>query len=1157
MTEEKSTKMGKDNLPTNFQNEQLNKSKDSSSDASADGDANNDNKTEDKKDNDTANGGGAEQGNEEGGSRSDPPINGNNEHVQQQKARADTASKQSRLQAAKAAKEASWKEYDLEGTSLVWGNVANRTGKQTEIASVRIGDRDVRVRNPSKKFLALELGLPIIVDTAKIWKGTGGGTILEKFLIIPNLSKMDMITIEAARIKAQCQDYQNGEIFDKIFCHGYYGTSARPNELRGKIIFDPDSEQIAVLVMEKTTGGNWVAAGKIPIRVENILVLGKLRIGSYVSFTTQIRGKKVYAHRILPCAFLDPGGREHNTYTRLPRDTTHLNELTFISRLRCPSEKGLDSSQISLLETSLGKDMEDKMGEERWGKVKQEHKRPVDIVITDNHRNEEETYQGSKVIFLTDALVLFQKRRRLKQTPLCWDLLQILLSAEDIASLEEKYLETGVGISVVVEADEAHQKLILEWANQAILRAVNERDRTKTFIDSIAVTYGFGPLVDHTNFNEILNDRSFQPGATASLQKIKIFDKLVPVEVLFKPLMPEAGLETLKINTDRATRGLVVLTAEAISKNITEEERLEVIPTEVDTIANSLLNSKFKFETHLKFRTTTENLLLFSHVLRKYQIVTFWDNNPPKHFGQKKTISWRTVKFLTTGWTDNMFSELLADISNSEDFFVMKQADIIGKGDKDSTTTFTVISDNHKSGRMLAALKLQFPEMQAMCMNNFITRVAVRGKLDYNSIAAGVHRVNQVFPHSIKNIVFENRTHEFYEVSRPAEQNVSSFQPHFSKYVTALAGFYSVLDEQEVSAFLSLAGVEIQGATLTWFYNTTEQDYVLQIQTDQNALIKQLQEREGGQHDVVTFLKWTQELGSSLKFAGVLGAQNKPRDMGQELNPVKQKKKLLTAKQIAQLSEVAEMTEEKQDAWQVVGKHNNKEKTKAKTADPSKSAVRILTNRFQHLDVVQEVDEKEEEPDSSEEMEDHQESESEDKGNKLKASATQKERSKIITMLARKLYSSKRVDSLGAATLLIQNEEKNLYTLGMTATDVQEELGALAQMEPDALFHRVKPIEDGLSTDMNVDNEGEGASHGRKRKKTAVNTDTEEPSTTVAAEPPPAAMQDSTTGNSTTEDTESPVPGIRAYFATDPRRLVEEKKVTSLIHVPPNNGGGR
>ena len=310
-----------------------------------------------------------------------------------------------------------------------------------------------------------------------------------------------------------------------------------------------------------------------------------------------------------------------------------------------------------------------------------------------------------------------------------------------------------------------------------------------------------------------------------------------------------------------------MLTAEAVSNWTPEKDRLEVIQTEVDTVANSLLSSQNKFETHIKFRTTTENLLLFNQLCRIYNIVTFFDSNPPKQFGRKQAVSWRTVKFLTTGWTDALFSSLLAEVDNSEDFFVMKQADIIGKGDKESLTTFTIISENHRSGRMLAALKLQFPELQAMCMNNFITRVAVRGKLDFANLEAGINRVNKVFPRSIKKVVFQNKTHEFYAPSRPRQQNVTSYKPHFSKYVSALAGFYNVLDRQEVAAFLSLAEVEVKDATLTWFYNSAERDYVLQIQTECPVLIQQLQEREGGQHDVITFLRWTQELGASLKFA--------------------------------------------------------------------------------------------------------------------------------------------------------------------------------------------------------------------------------------------------------------------------------------------------
>ena len=150
-----------------------------------------------------------------------------------------------------------------------------------------------------------------------------------------------------------------------------------------------------------------------------------------------------------------------------------------------------------------------------------------------------------------------------------------------------------------------------------------------------AIVFGIFPDIDGQNFWEILNDESFQPGTLAGLHNIKIFDKLVPVEVTYHPEQPEAGLEKITILTDRATRGLVVLTAEAVSNWTPEKDRLEVIQTEVDTVANNLLSSRNKFETHIKFRTTTENLLLFNQLCRIYNIVTFFDSNPPKQFGRK------------------------------------------------------------------------------------------------------------------------------------------------------------------------------------------------------------------------------------------------------------------------------------------------------------------------------------------------------------------------------------------------------------------------------------------------------------------------------------------------------------------------------------------
>jgi hypothetical protein len=961
MTKGKTTKTGTSNPHTNSETGQLEDQVDPPSNASAAGDADEDKKTEVKEDDSTHEGDDPVQEDEEGGSLTDPPTNGNNESEQQQKARADTASQQTREKAIQAAKEISWNGKDYIGKQLVWGSVANRTNGATDVGWVRVGDRSIRVRNPSAKFSALPTGYPIMLDAEKIWKGYGGAAILEKALVVPPIAKLDMLKIEAARSKAECQDFNNEKIFEENFTHYYY-DSARQNEMRGKIFFDQDSEKIAIKVMEITSGGNWVTAGKIPIREENFWTKGKLRMGANVSFTTQVRDKTIFAHKIFPCALLDPNGRERSTFTKLPNPPSSNCDRTSVSMLKEPAGKRLEDDRTQLLVSSLGENYKKKLGEERWNKLDPEMNHTVDILVSDNVRKSD-SYKGAAVINFTELLVTFQLGRQNRQSPFCWDVMEKLLSKDEAQLLEKKFLETKIGLTVVVEVDESHQKVALKWADNTIERVVNNRGRTSTYVDTIAITYGFGPDIDGQNFWEILNDESFQPGTLAGLHSIKIFDKLVPVEVTYHPEQPEAGLEKITILTDRATRGLVVLTAEAVSNWTPEKDRLEVIPTEVDTIANNMLSSRKKFETHIKFRTTTENLLLFNQLCRIYNIVTFFDSNPPKQFGRKQAVSWRTVKFLTTGWTDALFSSLLADVDNSEDFFVMKQADIIGKGDKESLTTFTIISENHRSGRMLAALKLQFPELQAMCMNNFITRVAVRGKLDFAKLEAGINRVNKVFPRSIKKVVFQNKTHEFYATSRPRQQNVTSYKPHFSKYVSALAGFYNVLDRQEVAAFLSLAEVEVKDATLTWFYNSAERDYVLQIQTERPELIQQLQEREGGQHDVITFLRWTQELGASLKFAGVLDVRNIPREAGKVLTPIK-KRKLLTVKQIAELTEVDEVAEEKlEGAWRAV-----RGKKRAPQAQPQAEASRkTASNPFSGLSTVGEEVEMEDIDDTKQE----------------------------------------------------------------------------------------------------------------------------------------------------------------------------------------------
>ena len=63
-------------------------------------------------------------------------MNGNNENEQQQKARADTASQQTRAKAIQAAKEISWNGKEYIGKLLVWGSVANRTNGANDVGWV-------------------------------------------------------------------------------------------------------------------------------------------------------------------------------------------------------------------------------------------------------------------------------------------------------------------------------------------------------------------------------------------------------------------------------------------------------------------------------------------------------------------------------------------------------------------------------------------------------------------------------------------------------------------------------------------------------------------------------------------------------------------------------------------------------------------------------------------------------------------------------------------------------------------------------------------------------------------------------------------------------------------------------------------------------------
>ena len=463
MAEEKSTQKGASDPLTKPGTEQLNEGKEPTVNVSAEESAHEDNTTE-RNDNDAEDGEASEQGEEEGGSPSDPPMNGSNNKKQQQKDRADTASNQTRLQIIRAAKEASWNGKESKGTQLVWGSVSNRTNGANDAGWGRVGDKSIRVRNPSTKFLALPIGYPAMLDMGKIWKGYGGGAITEKALVIPPIAKLDMLKIEAARTKAHCLDFDNEKIFEENFTHCYYGSSEQ-NEMRGKIIYDQDSEKLGIMVMEKASGGNWVTAGKIPIKEENILTRGKLRLGTTVSFTTQIRDKTVFAHKISPCALLDPNGREHNTYTQLPNSISSILDPTYVSMLKTPAGKRLEDDRAELLVASLEKDYIKKLGVERWNRLDPGMCHTVDILVSDNDHSESDNYLGAAVINFTELIIKFQNGRQRQQSPFCWDVMKNLLSEDEVGLLEKKFEETKIGMTMVVEVDESHQKLALLWDN--------------------------------------------------------------------------------------------------------------------------------------------------------------------------------------------------------------------------------------------------------------------------------------------------------------------------------------------------------------------------------------------------------------------------------------------------------------------------------------------------------------------------------------------------------------------------------------------------------------------------------------------------------------------------------------------------------------------
>ena len=169
------------------------------------------------------------------------------------------------------------------------------------------------------------------------------------------------------------------------------------------------------------------------------------------------------------------------------------------------------------------------------------------------------------------------------------------------------------------------------------------------------------------------------------------------------------------------------------------------------------------------------------------------------------------------------------------------------------------------------ALKLKLPLMQMMGINGFLTRIAVKGNITLEAIEAAILSVGKFIPNAIKLLIFNNSIRKYNQQEERTWVSPQNFQPHYSQYVIALAGFPCPLNEAEVIGFLSLADADVTGAAFTWYATETEGDFLLQIATSNPEQIAQLREREGGQHDITTFLKWTPELAKTLRYVATLG----------------------------------------------------------------------------------------------------------------------------------------------------------------------------------------------------------------------------------------------------------------------------------------------
>ena len=1092
MTEETTTKKGPNDPHTKPGTEQLEDGEDLTSNASAAGDASEEKKTEvnendsseEKNESVTGKGKGKE------GDPQKPSKTGTKTHTNHTDKESNTAADKIRKEAEKAAKKVSLHPLGTH-RSYKWGSIGHRAhSSQSDLVWVRVGDKGYWVNNPVKKLSEAPIGYPVLVDTNKGRKGMGGIILPGNAVIIFDRKKMDLMQIEANKIAAGVREHTEAAlVFDQHFSHHYY-SSRSPNLMRGRIFLDSDTNKIAILVMEFTSGGKWVKSGTIPINMDVVLPASALKIGTEVLFSTAVWGSSVVAQHIFPCALISGADTETNTRATLPMDTNPQGEREFVSGLRKAPTKTMGSHNMTLLFRELGKDIADRIGKEKWEALDEMKKAPVDILITDN--NESGHPDARWTIPLTQMLIHYQQSEQKTQTPLCWDFLKNAFQPEKLEQFDQKVSETGIGLTVVVETNEPIQKSFLEWARTSISLAVAGRriDTSKAFIDSIGVTCSFGSYVTATNFNEMVSDGFYDVDKTAGIQSIKIFDQKVPAKVSFSP--SSAG--DITVDTDLATRGIVVFALEAVSKKVSAEDRLAVVTTEEATKASKFYNNDK--EVQIKFRTTAENCRFFDKIKKEYKLQIYYDNNPASRYvGRKPGKGFRTVKCTTVCWSEEQYIGFLNEIhaQKNTDFFVMRIEDMVG-GKEGEWTRFTLGTEDFRTGKVLAALKLRLPLMQMMGINGFLTRIAVKGNITLEAIEAAILSVGKFIPNAIKLLVFNNSIRKYNQQEERTWVSPQNFQPHYSQYVIALAGFPCPLNEAEVIGFLSLADADVTGAAFTWYATETEGDFLLQIATSNPEQIAQLREREGGQHDITTFLKWTPELAKTLRYVATLGKTLViERDPSIVLPPGRGP---LSNKEIAEIMQDAggeqEATEKKEEMWETVKRGGSRKRGAPSAASSSSSSALTAVsnvsssssaassspndvNIYKALPPVQEEGEEEDEDQMGDDEEaqprivseaklQDQQSPPPDGSKKISAQGTVKNFRAITTAIVDKILQTDTNLNREVCRDRVEDKQNSYYELGYNAEQVFEEMVLLADREASDIISEIMPPMDGSST---------------------------------------------------------------------------------------------